>query len=382
MKSVKLDRFLKKYDRNLPIYEEMIIELEKIFKTEIQSKNYRLQNIDFRIKTKESLSKKIHDKGRKYIRLSDITDVIGARVITFMEDQVDLAAEKIKNFFVVDEKNTIDKRKILDPRSFGYLSLHYVVSFPDIEKYRKFKGIRIEIQIRSLLQHTWATIEHDLGYKSRVGIPDELIRSFSRVASLLELADKEFVNIKNDLFKYEEKVHDSIKLGVNMPGDTPLNNVTIKYFMENNKVLNDLFQEILENLDIKHEKRDELYTEVIKLLKHFKIKKMGQLVTLLTEKKDAIIFVTRKIIEEIGEKTMEKRGIFYSLSYVLLGEKSYSEKLVFLDLFKILTDDEKKIMAETMEKYHLEYQKKSKQKPKYSFRNLLLKKRGEINEKN
>ncbi|UUV18151.1 hypothetical protein NRK67_12740 [Fusobacteria bacterium ZRK30] len=37
--------------------------------------------------------------------------------------------KRIKEFFVVDEKNTIDKRKGLDPRSFGYMSLHYVVSF-------------------------------------------------------------------------------------------------------------------------------------------------------------------------------------------------------------------------------------------------------------
>lgn len=372
MKNVKLDRFLKKYDKMLPIYREAVEAIKEIFDKEIENKEYRFQSTNFRIKTKESLSKKISDKGRKYQRLSDITDIVGVRIVTFMEDQVDIVAEKIKGFFVVDEKNTIDKRKALDPRSFGYMSLHYVVSFPLEEKYKKFKGIRFEIQIRSLLQHTWATIEHDLGYKSRIGIPDELIRSFSRVASLLELADKEFVNIKKDLLKYEGKVHDSMKMGKNMPSDSPLNNITIRYFMENNVILNDLFKEILLELNLKEEIREEAPVEIIKLLYYFKLKKIGSLETILQTKKREIIFVSNKLVQETGENTMEKRGIFYSMAYVLLGGEPLSEKLKFLEMFKILTDDERKRMSEMMEKYHLEYRKRSKKTSKYSLKNIIF----------
>ena len=372
MKNVKVDRFLKKYDKMLPIYKEMVEVIQKIFGDEIEDQDYRLQSTEYRIKTKGSLSKKIHDKGRKYQRLSDITDIVGVRIVTFMEDHVDIAAEKIKEFFVVDEKNTIDKRKALDPRSFGYMSLHYVVSFPLEAKYKRFRGIRFEIQIRSLLQHTWATIEHDLGYKSRIGIPDELIRSFSRVASLLELADKEFVNIKQDLIKYEERVHDSIKMGKNMPSDSPLNNITIRYFMENNITVGNLFKEMLIELDLKEEVREEAPVELIRLLNYFKLKKIGDLEAILQTKKREVIFVTGKIIEETGENTMEKSGIFYSMAYVLLGGEPLSEKLKFLELFKILTDDERKGMAEMMEKYHLEYKNKSKKKTKYSLKSILF----------
>jgi len=375
MKDIKIDRFLKKYDKMLPVYKEMVDVIKNIFESEIENKNYRLQSIDYRIKSKSSLSKKIHEKGRKYQRLSDITDVVGVRVVTFMEDQVDLAAEKMKEFFIVDKKNTIDKRKAIDPRSFGYLSLHYVVSFPSEKKYEKFKGIRFEIQIRSLLQHTWATIEHDLGYKSRIGIPDELIRSFSRVASLLELADKEFVNIKQDLIKYEEKVHTSMKLGGEMPSDGPLNNITIRYFMKNNITLNNLFQETLEELSLKEDIRDDAPVEIMKLLSYFKLKKIGDLETILLTKKREIIFISSKLIQEAGENVMEKRGILYSMAYVLLGEKPLSEKLKFLEMFKILTDDERKGMADMMGKYHLEYKKKSKKSNKYSLKNIIFRTR-------
>ena len=47
----------------------------------------------------------------------------------------------------------------------------------------------MEIQIRTVMQHAWAEIEHDLGYKSKEDIPDKYRRQFSILAGLIELAD-------------------------------------------------------------------------------------------------------------------------------------------------------------------------------------------------
>jgi hypothetical protein len=159
-------------------------------------------------------------------------------------------------------------------------------------------------------------------------------------------------------------------MGKNMPSDSPLNNITIKYFMENNVILNNLFEETLEKLNVKNEVRQEAPVEIIKLLDYFKIRQIGQLETILLTKKKEIIFVAGKILEEVGEVTMEKRGVFYAMAYVLLGGEPLSEKLKFLELFKILTDDERKGMAEMMEKYHLEFKKRSKVTTKYSLKKI------------
>ncbi len=72
--------------------------------------------------------------------------------------------------------------------------------------YRRFSGCVVEIQVRSILQHTWAEIEHDLGYKSALAIPKQIRRRFSRLAGLLEIADSEFVQLRDTLQTYERVV--------------------------------------------------------------------------------------------------------------------------------------------------------------------------------
>lgn len=75
-----------------------------------------------------------------------------------------------------------------------------------LAEYEAFKDMQCEIQVRSILQHAWAEIEHDLGYKTKEAIPVQSQRRFARLAGLLELADDEFRGIRNDLEAYAETV--------------------------------------------------------------------------------------------------------------------------------------------------------------------------------
>ena len=60
--------------------------------------------------------------------------------------------------------------------------------------------------MRTALQHAWAEVEHDLGYKASEAVPEVIQRRFSRIASLLEIADQEFVSIRSDLSRYRAEV--------------------------------------------------------------------------------------------------------------------------------------------------------------------------------
>ncbi len=167
-------------------------------------------SINYRVKTKQSATKKVFSKPDRYKQPSDLKDLLGLRIITYFSDDVDRIAEILTTEFEVDEQNSVDKRAIQDPDRFGYASLHYVLSLSkgrsEMREYSKFAGQQFEIQIRSILQHAWAEIEHDLGYKTRAAVPRQIRRRFSRLAGLLELADDEFKALRDELEEYEEAV--------------------------------------------------------------------------------------------------------------------------------------------------------------------------------
>jgi hypothetical protein len=83
-------------------------------------------------------------------------------------DEVDAVAEVVEKEFEIDLENSVDKRELLDPNRFGYLSMHYVASLS------KERAQLTELE--------------------RFG---ESCR-FSRLAGVLELADDEFQALRND----------------------------------------------------------------------------------------------------------------------------------------------------------------------------------------
>ena len=172
----------------------------------LKQQGIELNSIEHRIKTVDSLAGKLERKGEKYRQLSDITDLVGLRIVTFYTDDVDKVAAIISQLFDIDWANSVDKRKLHDLNSFGYNSLHYICnlhggSFP------------FEIQIRTALQHTWSAIEHDIGYKGAVKLPPQYRRQFSRLAGMLELADDEFSRLRTTMTEYRRQIQTLVKSG-------------------------------------------------------------------------------------------------------------------------------------------------------------------------
>lgn len=198
-----MGKILDLYRKNYPIYNDFTNEMQEIVTTLLMRQNLRVHSVVSRTKEESSLKNKINKSFKKYTTIEEITDLCGIRIITYFEDEVDQIADIIQKALVIDPINSIDKRKLLPANQFGYLSLHFVASLTtsqlQLPKYIKFKNCKIEIQIRSILQHAWAEIEHDLGYKSQIVNSYDARRSFSRLAGLLEIADIEFRRLRNDL---------------------------------------------------------------------------------------------------------------------------------------------------------------------------------------
>ena len=54
----------------------------------------------------------------------------------------------------------------------------------------------MELQVRSILQHAWASLQHDLMYKGERTPTDSVRRRLIALAGLLELADHEFMAVR------------------------------------------------------------------------------------------------------------------------------------------------------------------------------------------
>ncbi|MGP3272908.1 GTP pyrophosphokinase [Serratia marcescens] len=218
-----MDKILQSFDEKKARYESFATSLKSLLKSLLLNDNIAIHSLEARVKDRSSLEKKLIEKN-KYKSIDEVTDIIGVRIITHYADDVEKVATVVEREFLVDRNNSIDKRASLEPDRFGYLSLHYIASLNEnranLREHDGYKNLKAEIQIRTILQHAWAEIEHDIGYKSNAGLPDEIRRKFSRLAGLLEIADSEFLNIKNYIETYKEKVSKEIKSGSkNIPID-------------------------------------------------------------------------------------------------------------------------------------------------------------------
>lgn len=192
--------------------------------------------VESRVKDPVSLRGKLERKGHKYHSLSDITDIIGARIITFYSPEVDKVASIIAKTFDVDWDESIDKRKALAFDQFGYMSLHYICKIPkslkDNPSCPLLNEIRFEIQMRTALQHVWSTIQHDFGYKTNFEVPKQYARKLVRLASLLEVADEEFSELITEIADYRRHIKSLISCGD--LNEISLNGDSFKFYLESN----------------------------------------------------------------------------------------------------------------------------------------------------
>jgi putative GTP pyrophosphokinase len=198
-----VETVIETYDRYVPSLEQVRTVVHHELASLLDTDEFKIQLIASRVKDPISLRSKIARPDKTYHTLWDVTDLVGIRVITYFEHTIENVAKIIESRFNVDFTNSTNK---LNLASFGYKSLHYVCALPEHERSKLDipAPFRFEIQVRTVLQHAWAEIEHDLGYKAQEAIPHVIRRRFSRVASLLEIADQEFGSILAELSSYRE----------------------------------------------------------------------------------------------------------------------------------------------------------------------------------
>lgn len=224
----KCQMMIDEFDEKMPLLEKIHEVVMASIKQALTHNEVEVTAVEGRIKQRSSLIGKLIRKGHKYHTLDDITDLVGFRVITLFSDDVDRVASYMEKMFDIDWGESIDKRKMHEMSSFGYNSLHYICRIPktmyEDKQHPELNDIRFEVQMRSTLQHAWAAMNHDLGYKSEIETPPEYMRMFGRLAGMLELADEEFSRIRISIASYRRRMEALIQAGelseVKLDGDT------------------------------------------------------------------------------------------------------------------------------------------------------------------
>lgn len=317
---------LDQFDARTHHHHDFCLRLETLLRQLLGEQNIQVHSVTSRVKTRDSLASKIGKKGGIYRDITEITDIVGLRIVTFFADQVSEVAKLIEEQFFIDRENSSDKRDSLDTDRFGYLSVHYIVGLTEprclLKENKSFASAKAEIQIRSILQHAWAEIEHDIGYKSVGDVPRSVRRQFARLAGLLELADEEFVKIRSDIDSYSKAVSAGI---LENPKSVALDLVSLEKFAKSEPMVAYLDDVIAKHLGWVLRSNDYDLAGDVSKLEFFGLRTVADVRAALSKHYEAIGLLAerwRRTPDEFDDPTDDtiERGIcLFYLCHVLAG---------------------------------------------------------------
>ncbi|HXU33088.1 MAG TPA: hypothetical protein VN851_21180 [Thermoanaerobaculia bacterium] len=244
------------YDKRLPTYIRASKNIREAIELLVAGADIPVLTVLARVKTFESFKEKI-DRKNYDAPFKQSTDFVGVRVILYFPKDV-IAAQALlaKEFDVIE---SADKSDLLKANEFGYRSHHLLLRTPKswakTPNYRGLENIIVEVQLRTVLMHAWAEIEHKLQYKSSVQVPRDLERKLFLLSAKVEEADDQFQSLVEDVGEYRKEI--ALKAAKEGKFDTTLelNLDTLKELLvffyptsePHDVMTQDLFDEILKN---------------------------------------------------------------------------------------------------------------------------------------
>ena len=356
---------LAEFDGKKELLKQFCEKTKALIEEFLQDQMIRYQSVQARVKTADKLKDKYLDQKKNYKRLSDITDQVALRIVTYYEDEVDHVADVIRREFAVDLASSVDKRDT-EPDKFGYYALNYVCRYSDSRtsqvEYKRFKEQSCEIQITSILRHAWSEIEHPW-YDLRDAFPRDIKRRFARMAALLEIAESEFLSLRNAQANYRKAV--SIQVESNLP-NVQLDAVSLRSFLERDPLVAELDRTVARILE--HTLVDDLSDHLVESrLRHVSlagIATINDLRELLKDFKAAIPEFARRCKDDVWPpatpSTFIPKGVCtYQLSLILVSARGEEETVAFFNTLHILprnVDRQVAIAKEIVGKYRLRTQ--------------------------
>lgn len=249
---------VERFRANQPKYVSFALKLKTLLEEILQQDCIRYNFVESRAKAIESFAEKIARPDKSYTDpIADLPDLVGVRIVVYYSDDIPKCAALIKNEFDVKEEELCHQPERLSADQFGYLSMHIVACLSSsrsrLTEWRSYQGIQFEVQLRTVLQHSWAAISHALQYKRQGDVPHGLRRKLHRLAGIFELADEQFMEIRDLSNEIKAKTAEALaKDGDNVRVDV----ASLEALIHNWSYLSDCFSQ-LEEMGIKPEAGDE-----------------------------------------------------------------------------------------------------------------------------
>lgn len=195
-KNIEVDS--KDFEKIMFIYKVAIKEIQsklEILKDEYEMfYNYDLiDHINTRIKSPDSILKKMNDKEIKYTykeMIENINDIAGIRVICPLKKEIYSVRNLITNLPGI--KILKEKDYVQNPKKSGYSSYHMIIEVP-VTLSKSVVYVKVEIQIRTLAMDFWASLEHKMKYKPEKEITKSNSKELVQCAKIINKLDNKMM---------------------------------------------------------------------------------------------------------------------------------------------------------------------------------------------
>ena len=189
-------QFIKPYQEAMDFLMVQIKILNEDYREKY--KDYPIHNIQARKKTKESILGKLKRKDLKTdfeTARDHLTDIAGIRIICYFESDVYHVVEQIKRY--TDMICMRESDYIANPKPNGYMSYHIILGVPVYHTDSK-EYYPVEVKIRTLTMHLWASMEHRIIYKSSNVNMEKSREVFLYFAENLKRCEKQLFGLKEE----------------------------------------------------------------------------------------------------------------------------------------------------------------------------------------
>lgn len=208
-KKLKIDEYLKEYKPLKELYRDFSYTTKFILENLLRKNSFKYQAITYREKDEKSLKDKL-EIVKKIKSIKDIDDLAGCRIIFYLDNDVQRVIQYLQNEFVVVKQN-------LKYSDDSYNALHMIVKLNKdrlkLSEYERFRGLKCEIQLTTVLYHSWSELAHDVIYKPEKSLSEFDKRAFDSIKGRFSDVMKNHIKQAQYSFDFIFKEIEKIKQG-------------------------------------------------------------------------------------------------------------------------------------------------------------------------